>query len=62
MKIYYNDDMVSMKGKMSIVTASTAETDFVDSPLIKGMNKSLELYTVRKIPMLSRKFVMRDGI
>ncbi|MDI6811211.1 MAG: hypothetical protein QMD80_06010 [archaeon] len=62
MKIYYNDDRVSMKATMKIMSARSAETDFVDSPLENGMKKSLELYTVRKLPVVATKFVVEVGI
>jgi hypothetical protein len=62
MKIYYDDNMVAMKAEMKVVHQSTAETDFLDSPLKKGMNKALELYKVKKIPVTPVKFVMREGI
>jgi len=62
MKIYYNNEKVSMRATMKITTKTTAETDFVDSPLEKNMLKSLELYTIKKIPIMSKKFVMREGL
>jgi len=62
MKIYYSDDMVSMKANMRITSKKTAETGFVGSHLEKGMKRSLELYVSRKIPMIATKFLMEDGI
>lgn len=62
MKIYYNEDRVSMKATMKIMSWRSAEIDFVDSPLEEGMEKSLELYTVRKLPVVTTKFVMEVGI
>ena len=62
MKIYYNEELVSMKANMKILTKATAETDFIDSPLEQDMNKSLELYTVKKLPITTKKFVMREGL
>jgi hypothetical protein len=62
MKLYYSDDMVYMKATMKINNEKTAETGFVDSPLERGMKKSLELYTVRKLAVVSTKFVMEGGI
>ena len=62
MKIYYNDNLVSMKATMKIMSGRSAETDFVDSPLENGMKKSLELYTVRRLPVVATKFVMEVGI
>lgn len=62
MKIYFNDQVVAMKAEMKVENQSTAETDFLDSPLEKGMNKSLELYKAKKLPVSTTKFVMREGI
>jgi len=62
MKVYYSDEMVSMKSNMNIKSEVIAETDFVDSPLKRKMKKSLELYTARKLPILATKFVMEEGI
>ena len=62
MKIYYSDDMVSMKANMRIFSKKIAETGFVGSHLEKGMKRSLELYISRKIPMVTTKFLMEDGI
>jgi len=62
MKLYYSDSMVSMKGHMKITAPMLAETDFVDAPLKKGMQKSLELYTARKLLVLSSKYSMTEGL
>ncbi|MDY7031876.1 MAG: DUF432 domain-containing protein [Thermodesulfobacteriota bacterium] len=62
MKIYYNKDVVSMKASMRIMSNRTAETDFMDSPIIAEMENSLELYTVRKLVVTSTKYVMEAGI
>ena len=62
MKIYYNDKMVAMKAEMKVENQSTAETNFLDSPLEKEMNKSLELFKAKKLPITATKFLMRDGI
>jgi len=39
-----------------------AETDFIDAPLIPGMAKSIELYTARKIGVISRGYLMEWGL
>ena len=62
MKIYYSDDMVSMKANMRIISKKIAETGFVGSHLEKGMKRSLELYVSKKIPMIATKFLMEEGI
>lgn len=62
MKIYYSDKMVAMKATMKIRTGDMAETDFMDSPLEPGMDKSLECYVARKLSVVSTKFVMEHGL
>jgi len=62
MRIYYSSEQVSMKASMEILSENTAETEFSSSPLKKEMKKSLELYTVRKLSVLSSTFTMADGI
>jgi len=64
MKIYYSDDMVAMRANMRIVSEKVAEVDFINSPLEKGMKRSLELYTsrLRQIPVVATKFLMDEGI
>ena len=47
---------------MKIVGEEIAETDFIDSPLISGMKKSLELYNTRKVSIIGPKFVMEGGL
>lgn len=62
MKIYYNENMISLKASMTIMNDVTAETDFIDSPLEKSMTGSIELYNAKKLQLITTKFVMRDGI
>jgi hypothetical protein len=62
MKIYYDDKMVCMNANMRVLSKTTAETDFIDSPISKKMKKSLELYKLRKLPIVSAKFVMEEGM
>jgi hypothetical protein len=62
MRIYYDPDLVSMRARMKILGEQTAETMFNDSPLNKGMTKSMELYSARKVSMLGPKFVMEGGL
>ncbi len=61
MKIYYND-IVSMRASMELGSKTVAETDFMDSPLVSGMKKSIELYTARKVPIVGKKMVMGWGL
>ena len=62
MKLYYDKELVAMRARMSIVSDGLAETSFADSPLRKGMKKSLEIYTARKMPVTGTKFVMEGGL
>jgi hypothetical protein len=62
MKIYYKNDLVSMKANMRIGGSQIAENEFTDSPLRTGMKKSLELYTARRLSITSAKFVMELGL
>jgi hypothetical protein len=62
MKIFYSEEVVSMKATMRIKTGEIAETDFEESPLETGMKNSLEVYAARRILAPSIKFVMEHGL
>lgn len=62
MKIYYSDQLVSMRASMKLMPRRLAETDFMDAPLVPGMTKSLELYPTRKLQVVPVKFVMEAGL
>lgn len=62
MKIYYNKQTVSSIAEMKIHSRKVAETSFIDEPLFTDMEKAIELYTTRLIPMLSPKFTMEWGL
>jgi hypothetical protein len=49
MKIYYDNDLVSMSAGMKIVKPMLAYTAFEDKPIRTGMQKSIELYYSRKL-------------
>ena len=57
MKIYYDESVLSF-AKVNILSEKVAETEFIDK---KAGSKSIELYVARKIPVVSRKFVMEWG-
>ena len=61
MKIYYSKDLVSMKASLHITSKSVGETKIKDKALFENMIKSTELYTVRKIPVVSKKMIMLWG-
>ncbi len=62
MKIYYNDEIVSMKAFMDITQKNIAETGFFDKSIAKNMKKSVELYSIRKIPIIGKKMIMEWGL
>jgi hypothetical protein len=62
MKIYFKDDLVSMKASMKLISRTLAETGFKDEPLKKGMKKAVEFYPQKNIPMVSKKMLMEWGI
>lgn len=62
MRLYYSDTVASMKASMTLRGGHIAETDFVNAPLKEGMNKSLEVYTVKKLSVTTTKFVMEYGL
>ena len=62
MKIYFNEDLVSMKANIKILGEEIAETYFINSPIKTGMKKSMELYAVRKILIPTTRFLMEWGI
>ena len=61
MKIYYDSDMVSMKANMKIISNSIAETSFSDTPIRAGMEKSMELYTAKRLYVNGTKCIMEAG-
>jgi len=62
MKIYYDDERVSMKANMKLKGGGSAETEFIEDPLVEGMTKSLEIYTARKLSVTKKKFIMEFGL
>lgn len=62
MKIYYNENMVTLRANMRIYTGGIGEIEFYDSPFYKGMNKSIEQYTAKRIQVVATKFIMEWGL
>ncbi len=60
MKIYYNTQLSAMQAIMRINSELTAETTFIDKPLMAGMNKATEQFS-SKLPGLAGRLVMEDG-
>jgi hypothetical protein len=61
-KIYYDDERVSMKANMKLKGGGSAETECMDEPLVEGMTKSLEIYTTRKLSVTKKRFIMEFGL
>jgi len=62
MKIYNDDKRISMKATMNLKGGGIAETECMDEPLVGGMTKSLEMYTVRKLSVTKKNFIMEFGL
>ena len=63
MKIYYNDEKVSMKANMKLKGGGRAETECIDDPLVEGMTKSLEICKEPKLSIANKKkFIMEFGV
>ena len=62
MTLYYNEKCVSMKGTIKITGEKFAVTNFFDTPLRKGMKKSIELYTPNTVSIFTPKFSMEGGL
>jgi hypothetical protein len=62
MKLYFDDKRVSMKANMKLKGGVSAETECMDEPLVEGMTKSIEMYTVGKLSVTKKKFIMEFGL
>jgi hypothetical protein len=62
MKVFYSSHLVGMKAKMKIEDDGLAETEFQDSPLERGMKKSLETFAARTLSMKTTNFIMEYGL
>ncbi|MGB3974840.1 MAG: DUF432 domain-containing protein [bacterium] len=62
MKIYFNESIIMMKATMRITGKNIAETDFEDMPSEQGLQRSTELFAVKRLSMVSRKFVMEGDL
>jgi len=62
MKIYYNENRVSMKANMRIISALVAETTFVDAPIGNDMTKACDYFTGKMLSPMSAKYMMEMGI
>ena len=62
MKIYYNEDRVTMKANMRIISPLVAETTFVDAPIGNDMTKARDYFTGKMLSPMSAKYMMEMGI
>ena len=61
MKIYFKDDLVSASAVMKIASPKIAETDFADTALEEGMERSAGVYSQQRLALIAGKFVMEWG-
>lgn len=61
MKIFYDNDNVTMSATMKILPKYEAETEFTNVPQFPGAEKSIELYTTMNIPVVKRAHKMEWG-
>jgi hypothetical protein len=61
MKVYYKDDLVSASATMKIASPQIAETDFADTALEDGMQKSVGVYSQQRLAIIAGKLVMEWG-
>ncbi len=62
MQLYYNQERVSLKTTLKILSALVAETEVIRKPLWNKMKPAIELYTKLKPPVLNKGFVMEAGL
>lgn len=62
MKLFYDDELVFMKGKMKIKDERVAETGFEKAPFKDGMKNSIEIYSTTKFSIVSAGYVMEFGL
>jgi hypothetical protein len=62
MKIFYTDRLVSAQARMTVLSENKAETEFVKSPLEKGMERSIELFRSGKLAVSASRYYMGEGL
>lgn len=62
MKIYFNESVIMMKATMRITGKNGAETDFEDMSSEQELQRSTELFAVKRLSVVSRKFVMEGDL
>ncbi len=63
MKIYYSKNLVSMKGRVKVISEDMAEVRITDGPLKEDMKKSVEVFVAKKMLIpLPTTFIMEEGV
>ncbi len=62
MKVYFDENLVSTKANMRIISSKTAETEFIKSGIKKGMKNSIEVLAPGRLPVTTKKYLMEDGL
>ncbi len=62
MKIFYSSELVFSNVEMEINSKRSAETRFIMEPLKREMKKAVELFTPRKVQIVTKKFFMEWGL
>ncbi len=62
MKVYFDENLVSTKANMKIISNKSAETEFVSSAIKKGMKSSIEVLAPGRLPVTTKKYLMEDGL
>ncbi|KYC48093.1 MAG: hypothetical protein AMQ74_01633 [Candidatus Methanofastidiosum methylothiophilum] len=62
MKVYFDENLVSTKANMKLLSLKSAETEFVSSGIKKGMKSSIEVLHPGRLPVTTKKYLMEDGL
>lgn len=62
MRIFYKKNLVAAQARMTIVSDRKAETEFINAPLEKGMESSIELFKPGKLVVTTARYYMGEGI
>ncbi|MGA1793377.1 MAG: DUF432 domain-containing protein [Thermoplasmatota archaeon] len=61
MKIYYSEDLVSMKALVKVTDDDMAETKFIDQPIRDGQKRAFETLPTKNKKMIPQRYVMEGG-
>jgi hypothetical protein len=62
MKLFYDEQMVCMQAKMKLHSKINAETTFINEPINKNMEKSIEVFSQKRLSLSNSKVIMLEGI